>query len=385
MATIRQIRLSSTLVGVSVLLPSLLLPMAGEGQLSHPAFGTGVQFQSYTFNEGLGAERANLTLLPLAFALPLGQRFDLEFYGAFANGSVEREGFSYTLQGPVDTQVRGRYQVAPWAVLTALVNVPTGKSTHNDEEAVVASILSTDILGFQEANWGTGAAFTTGFATAHQAADWGIGLGASYRISNGFEPTEGSSLRFEPGNEIRVRLGVDRNVGADGKFSAGVTAQNFSEDQYEGRNLFQSGNRFRVDASYAFRTGRSTWALYAIDVWREAGDAFMDLVNPDGEVVGDTTVVVGSQNLLILGVNASTPISSTLRFRPSVDLRYQSREEENGAGWVIGAGGDVPLRLFESWDVFPRGRFLLGSLTSASGEAEGLWGLELGLNIRWQG
>jgi len=328
---------------------------------------------------------ANLTLLPLAFTLPVGNRFDLDLYGAYANGSVEKGGYSYTLQGLVDTQVRARFQASPWAVLTALVNLPTGNSTHDGEEAVVASVLSTDILGFREANWGTGAAVTAGVATAHQAGDWGIGFGASYRLSNGFEPREGSEITFQPGNEIRLRLGLDRNIGDAGKLTAGVTFQNFSEDLYDEENLFQAGNRFRLDASYAFRVGRGSWAFYAVDVWREAGDAFLDLVNPDGVVVGDTTVVVGTQNLLVVGINGSTPMGRTLRVRPSVELRHQSREDGIGEGWILGAGGDIPLRLFGAMDLFPRGRVLFGSLTSPIDTSESLWGLELGLTLRWQG
>lgn len=360
-------------------------PTGATGQISQNAFGTGALFQSFTFSEGLGTDVANLTLIPVAYSLPVGERFDIEFYGAYANGSVEQRGVTYTLQGLVDTRVRARYQVSSWAVLTALVNLPTGNSAHDAEEAVVASVFSTDILGFQEANWGTGAAVTTGFATAHQAEEWGIGFGASYRLSNGFEAVEGTNLTFQPGNEIRVRVGVDRNVGESGKFTAALTAQNFSEDQYDGQNLFQAGNRFRVDASYAFRTGRSTWALYAVDVWRESGDAFLDLVNPQGAVVGDTTLVVGSQNLLVMGLNGSTPLGSSLRIRPSVDLRYQSREEVNGEGWILGAGADLPLRAFDAVDLFPRGKVLFGSLKSVVGESVGLWGLELGLTLRWQG
>ena len=369
----------------NALILASLSPSGVSGQTAQHAFGTGAQFQSYSFSEGLGTEVATLTLIPLAYSLPVGESFDLEFYGAFANGSVERDGLTFNLQGPVDTRVRARYQASPWAVFTALVNIPTGNSTHDPEEAVVASVLSTDILGFQEANWGTGAAVTAGFATAHQAGDWGVGLGASYRLSNGFEPREGTSLTFQPGNEIRVRLGLDRNVGESGKFMAGFTAQNFSEDQYDGQNLFQAGNRFRGDASYAFRTGGSTWALYAVDVWREAGDAFLDLVNPQGTVVGDTTLVVGSQNLLIVGLNGSTPLNSTLRIRPSVDLRIQSREEGDGEGWIVGAGADLPLRAFGSVDLFPRGKVLFGSLKNVLEESVGLWGLEVGLTLRWQG
>jgi hypothetical protein len=385
MAMPPRIRFPQALVGVFVIIPGLLLPPSVFGQTAQHALGGGVQFQRYSFNEALGAGAASLTLIPLAYTLPVGRSFDLEFYSAYAKGSVEKGGYAYTLQGPVDTRLRARVQLSPWAVFTALVNIPTGKSTHDEEEAVVASVLSTDILGFQEANWGTGTGVTAGLATAHQSGVWGIGFGASYRLSTGFEPTEGSDLTFEPGDEIRLRLGVDRSVGETGKFTAGVTAQNFSEDQYDGRNLFQAGNRLRLDASYAFRSGRSTWAFYAVDVWREAGDAFMDLVNPDGDIVGDTTLVVGSQNLLILGVNGSTPLGATVRIRPSLDVRYQTRAEGNGEGWIIGAGGDLPLRAFGSLDMFPRGKLLFGSLSDVSGVSQGLWGVELGLTIRWRG
>jgi len=122
-----------------------------------------------------------------------------------------------------------------------------------------------------------------------------------------------------------------------------------------------------------------------VDVWREAGDAFLDLEDPQATVVGDTTLVVGSQNLLIVGLNGSTPLGSTLRIRPSVDLRIQSREEGDGEGWIVGAGADLPLRAFGSVDLFPRGKVLFGSLKNVLEESVGLWGLEVGLTLRWQG
>jgi hypothetical protein len=383
-------RLGCGLMGTALMAGALLVPGMANAQVSRHAFGTGAQFQSYTFAEALGADVANLTLIPLAYTLPIGEKFALDLYGAYANGSVEREGFTYTLQGPVDTRVRAVYQVTPWAVFTALFNLPTGNSSHNSEEAVVASVLSTDILGFQEANWGTGGAVTAGLASAYQAGDWGVGIGASYRLSNGFEPMEGEALTYQQGNEIRIRLGMDRNVGETGKLTAGFTFQNYSEDQYEDaatqdmKNLFHAGNRLRGDLSYGFRTGRSTWALYGVDVWRESGDAFLDLVDSQGTVVGDTTVTEGSQNLLIVGVNGSTPIGSFFRIRPSVDFRYQSKEDEVGEGWIVGAGADIPLRLFGAYDIFPRAKYSYGALKAATGETETLWGIELGFTLRWQ-
>jgi len=225
---------------------------------------------------------------------------------------------------------------------------------------------------------------TAGFAAAHDAGSWGVGIGASYRLSTGFEPTEGIDLTFEPGDEIRLRLGVDRSVGESGKLTLGFTFQNFAEDQYDGTNLFQAGNRLRFDASFGFRSGRSTWAVYAVDVWRESGDAFLDLVDPQGTTFADNTLDTGSQNLLLLGVNGSVPLGATLRLRPSLDFRYQTREQEDGEGWIVGAGADLPLHLFGSFDLFPGAKVLLGSLRAPLGDSQGLWGAELGFTLRWR-
>ena len=72
----------------SALILTSLAPSGVSGQTAQHAFGTGAQFQSYSFSEGLGTEVATLALIPVAYSLPVGENFDLEFYSAFANGSV---------------------------------------------------------------------------------------------------------------------------------------------------------------------------------------------------------------------------------------------------------------------------------------------------------
>ena len=374
--------LGSTLVVPTLLALTALLPASASGQATEHAFGGGVQFQSYSLDAALGAEVANLLLFPMAYSVPLGDRLGIDFYGAYALGSVEKAGAKYELNGMVDTRIRASLKIAPWAVVTTSVTAPTGKATHDDEEALVASVLSTDILGFREANWGTGTAVTSGFAIAGHGGGWGVGLGGSYRLSNGFEPTQGTPLTYKPGDEVRVRLGLDKNVGEGGKFTAGFTFQNFSEDEYDSRNLFQPGNRLRGDMSLAFRTGRSTWALYGVNVWRERGDAFLYYEDNPG-TQPDSTVMVGSQNLTIVGLNGSVPMGSTFRIRPAFDFRYQSRELGSGEGWLAGGGFDIPLRLFGSMDVFPRVKASWGQLSGADGENYSLWGMEGGMTLRW--
>lgn len=357
-------------------------PEAAHAQSQH-SLGVGAQFQGYNFSESLGADVANLLLFPVAYRLPLGERFRTEIYTAWGRGAVERSDRVFELDGLVDTRVRLRYQVNSWAVATFAVNVPTGKSEHSGQEALVASVLSTDILGFREANFGTGTAFTGGLATAHQAGSWGLGLAASYRLSNEFEPRADTTLNYEPGNEVRIRAALDRTVGEGGKFTMGFTFQNFDADQVSGRNLFQAGNRFRADAAYNFRYNRSTWTVYAADIYREQGDATLDLVDSQGQVVGDTTITTGNQNLFIGGLAGTVPLTGTYRVRPSLDLKVQNREEGQGSGWVLGVGGDVPLRIFGSYDVFPKVRFLVGEMEDPQEIRQSLWGAELGLTLRY--
>jgi hypothetical protein len=350
-------------------------------------------FKGYTFDEGLGPTAAQLIITPLAIRIPMGA-IQADLYGAWAQGEVERGGATYRLTGPVDTQVKLSWNAAPWMVLSASVNAPTGKASHDAEEAVVASVLAADLLGFRESSWGSGLSVTSGLATATRMGQWGVGLGASYRVANGFEPAADQAITYEPGNEVRVRLGFDRNVGEAGKFSAGFTVQNFKEDQVRNagadpRNLFQAGNRLMGDMSLAFRVGSQTWTLYGSDLWREKGDLFLSVVDAAGKVIGDSTVATGTQNLISAGFVGAIPLGSLYRLRPAVDLRVQSREEQNGSsegsGWILSAGGDFPLRFLASYDLFPRARYSFGKIEGPGGGKFSAKGAEFGLTIRWGG
>lgn len=369
-------------LSLGIALTGIVEPARAQGQPSH-SVGVGAHFQGYNFNEALGADVANLLLFPVAYRLPLGDRFRADVYAAWGRGAVERGSRVFKLDGFVDTRVRASFQLSSWAVATFAVNLPTGNAEHDGEEALVASVLSTDILGFREANFGTGTAFTGGLATVRRAGPWSLGLAGSYRMSSEFEPRADTTLNYEPGNEIRVRAALDRTVGEDGKLTLGFTFQNFDVDQVSGRNLFQAGNRFRGDLTYNFRYGRSTWGAYAADIYREQGDATLDLVNSQGDVVGDTLITTGTQNLFVVGLAGSVPLAGTYRLRPSVDLKVQSREDGQGSGWVMGLGGDIPLRLFGRYDLFPRARFLVGQMEDAQGLSRGLWGGEAGLTLRY--
>ena len=373
--------------GVLALAAAILTAGPLEAQDVQQSLGISVNFQGLSFDEALGVEVANLLLIPIAYRFSVSEKFSADLYAAWAEGRVERENQTFVLNGAVDTRVRLSFQASPWAVLTVGAALPTGNATHNSEEAVVASVLSSDILGFNEATWGTGFAITTGVATVYRVGSWGVGIGASYRLADEFEPSADTAFSYSPGNESRLRFALDRNVGETGKFTGGVTVQTFESDELDGRNLFQAGRRLRADASYSFRAGSSTWNIFAAHLWRTEGDLSLQLIDDTGTTLGDSIISTGKQNLLMAGIGGAVPVGSTVYLHPVVDLRIQDRNDDGfdaGSGWVLRGGVDFPLRLFTAFDFFPRVRGLFGQLTAEGGASEGFWGIETGATIRFR-
>lgn len=342
--------------------------------------GTGIDYLGYSFAAGLGADAAQLLMVPVAVRIPVTNTLTLDFFSAWAEGRVERDNTTLTLSGPIDTGIKASYQATPWALVSLGANIPTGDPTHTGEEAIVASVLSTDLLGFREATWGTGFAFTSSVATATSAGGFGLGIAGAYAVRSEFEPSaDDTTLKYEPGSEARVRVGLDRNFG-NSTFTAGATFINYSDDKANGTNLFKAGNRIRFDATYAFRAGAGIWTIYGADLIRENGDLTLNIVDDLGQSVGDTLVATAKQNLIVGGIMGTIGLGGGFVFRPHIDYKYQSRTEADGndagTGWILAAGGDIPLRIFGGYDFFPKARVFFGSIRDALGNDISLLGLE---------
>jgi hypothetical protein len=339
----------------------------------------GIQFQGFDLDDRLGVEAVNLVLVPVGYSFAAGNRVGFDVYTSYARGAALIGGTEFTLAGVTDTRVRASYTAAPWAVVTFGLNLPTGRTGHTDHEARVAAILSSELFGFREANFGVGFGATTGVATAHRFGDTGVGAGLSYRYSRGFEPQADTSLTYTPGNEMRLRVGIDRNIGRN-KLTAGVTYQNFARDRIDGHDLFQPGSRIRADVAYSFRTGPgSTWTAFLTDVWRAHGDIYLEqLDTATGEPAGISRT--GTQNMLIGGLVGSVRASRAITFQPVVEARMLSRQDPGGEGWLVGAGTALPLRT-RGLLVTPDLRLNYGGLQGAEATTRRVWGGELNLRV----
>ncbi|MEE2897423.1 MAG: hypothetical protein VX815_03050 [Gemmatimonadota bacterium] len=370
-------------VAGAIALATAVMASAVSAQIT---IAIGTDFMGYTFDEGLGATAAQLLMVPVALRLPLGDAIGVDVAASWAQGKIERDNTTFTLQGPTDVRLKLSWSATPWALVSFGASLPTGNSMHDGEEAIAASVLATDLLGFREATLGTGASVTSAVATAARVGGWGIGVAGAYSVRGEFEPSADQDLTYQPGNETRLRVGLDRNIG-NSTFTMGGTVMDYSSDLANSRNLFQAGRRMSFDATYAFRAGAGVWTIYAADMIRENGDLTLSIVDDVGSVVADTAITTAKQNLMVAGFVGSIGVGSGFVFRPHIDFKMQERTEpdgsDDGSGWMLSAGGDFPVRVFGGYDFFPKARLLYGSITNGAGDGINVIGAEFTATVRW--
>jgi hypothetical protein len=366
------------------LLLTLPAGAAAHAQLRTGPAATGVHFQGYSFDRALGIEAANLILLPAAWSVAAGRRAHFDIYTAWGRGAALIGGTEFTLSGPTDTRVRANISATPWAVVTIGLNLPTGRTGHTSDEARVAAVLGSDLFAFREANFGLGFGATAGVATAHRIGATGLGAGVSYRLAGGFEPRADTAFTYTPGNELRVRIGIDRNIGRN-KLTAGVTYQNFSSDQVDGIELFQPGGRWRGDVTYSFRTGAAaSWTAFLTDVWRDHGDVRFGVLDPATGAPTGERLRTGTQNLVVAGITGSWRLAPSLLITPVIEARSLSRQDPGGDGWLIGIGSGIPFTA-RGIDIAPAVRLNFGSVHGDDATGRRILGGELAISATFGG
>jgi hypothetical protein len=347
-------------------------PLAAQDTMSGGAL---VGFERYTFAEPDVVGIRDVTLVTLPFAVqPYGTRaVQLLIRGAFAAGHIERaDGSRASLTGPTDTEIRLSFSAPRFFGVSTALLLPTGRSTHTAEQAAVAGIMAADLLPFRVSNWGSGGGADASATAVFPAGPLNLGFRVGYQVAREFEPLDEQPFVYRPGNQLYGRVAVDYNVGSSGKASAHVTVQNFSADELDGSNLYQSGNRVQVMGSYAFVAGaRSTALIYAGALHRA------------GPTVFGTSPQRPTQNLLLAGGGFRVPVSFGV-LTPGVDLRVFRSDDGLGQGYAAGVGTAADIRVGSGgMTVVPSLRLRIGRVVISEGAESGLIGLDSGFAVRF--
>lgn len=355
-----------------------LLPSAAGAQAPGPnpfEARVGAAFESYRFaeEEAVGLRSLSLFSVPVAAAFPLGSQATVEVRSALARGSMETAtGEALEISGLTDTEVRVGFRI-PGAVtfqLQAIGVLPTGNSTHTEEEAVLAGAIASDLLPFRVSNWGAGGGGGGLVSVSRSVGATAVGASASYLAGRAFEPLSGESFAYRPGDHLRIRGALDHDVEGGGRVTVSLTLDRFSEDLLDGTNLYRAGNRVQTVASYSFRQGRTgSGVVYGGVFHRSQGTALLDAAPS-----------IPSQQLLLVGGGLRRP-SGEVTLVPTVDIRVHRTEDGVGQGWLPGAGLGVEVPA-GGWMLVPTARVRYGRILVREGSESAVTGLELSLSTR---
>ena len=249
-----------------LVLPALLAASAAMAQ--NAGARVGPQFYSYKLGAPSNVTIAE-TAVPFFVFMPMGG-MTLDIGSAYAMANVQSTVGGQTreskISGLTDTQIRATMPLGTDMVLLTMgVNVPTGKSTADTSEQMAAALIGNDFLVLPISSMGSGFGGTGGVALATPVGQWNLGAGVSVRTGMPFDPYEdgsGNKLRYTPGTETRMRVGIDHPYGS-GRAALGFTYSKFSDDKFQS-SVYNTGDRMFVQGYL----GNSLWAGdYMLSVW----------------------------------------------------------------------------------------------------------------------
>jgi hypothetical protein len=308
-------------------------PALGLGDAGAQGGGARVSPQIVSYKLG---EPSNITItetaIPVFVVLPIrGISVDVGTAFAMANvkSTVSGQTRESKISGLTDTQLRATLPLGTDRVLlTAGLNIPTGKSTADTSEQMAAALIGNDFLVFPISSLGTGFGGTGGVAVATPMGQWNLGAGVSVRTGMPFDPYEdgaGNKLRYTPGTEMRARVGVDHPFGT-GSVAVGFTYSKFSDDQFQ-TSIYNTGDRILTQGHVSNSIGSGDYVVSAWNLFRGSGtladgsatgkESITDLNLAYGRRMGAGRIEPG------VGVRAWTQEGLPSSMQSTVSLRYE--------------------------------------------------------------
>jgi hypothetical protein len=302
--------------------------------------------------------------VPVFVSMPFGSQFTLDFGTSYSRAKVTSGSAKSEINGLTDTQIRGNYTLGnDYVVITAGVNLPTGRSAVTADQQTAAGRIGSDFLAFPISNMGTGLAATAGIAVARPIGDWNIGFGGAVRHSASYDPYDAPNqpvLHFTPGDEYRARVGVDRGILA-GRLSLGLTYSAFGNDA-AGESVYNTGNRVIAQAVLTNAVAGSQVTFAGYNVFRSPGKYASG--DPAGrENIANAYLGVGL-NLLGTLVEPSVELRHWLQNLPSITVGSTTSADRSQSSYLgtVGLRTRIPMM---GMSMYPSVGYTMGKLATA--------------------
>jgi hypothetical protein len=339
----------------------------------------GPRYESYSLGPGLAFTGISELTVPIVVSHQLGSRLRLDIATAYADASVQASnGENLSLSGFTDTDIRATYALVPGRLaLTMVGTLPTGTEAVPDSTLPLFGALATDLFDFTTPSFGTGGAFTTGFAGATQwGENWAVGMGASFRYNAPFTPVTGSGS-LKPGDEGRARIGIEGTLPGGKYLRAALVFSMDQHDQLTGGPASATGDRALLYTSLSLPLGRSSLLFYGYDMRRFQPSPF--------NTTATSVVLVPGGNLFVVGARLERTLSARVSVAPSLEFRDELTEQETGLtglGDLVRPGVDVRYRVGSTTTLVLQGQYATGALED-DGTSVSLSGPRMGAFLEW--
>ncbi|MCK5148165.1 hypothetical protein KAR48_15525 [bacterium] len=348
-------------IAILVLVCGVNLLMAQETKrlLTDRLFSTGANFSTWT----VGGDNVTQFSFPMAYRMPIGQ--DGQFYVSTspALSSLGVDSLSYSLNGLSDIRMGGNVFLfnQNW-LLTYGLNLPTGKSSLNIEQFQVWKELIQPAFSFPVSSYGQGMDVNIGISTAYELGGLMLGAGLAYLYKGSFAPLEGSSLKYDAGDELIFTVAIQKD-----NLMADVMITYYGKDKLDKVEIFQSG------LTYLFQlAGNWTFDQWQLNILLREQFKANNKLGIGSAMITERKSLNGNQ--FAFHALASRPMQSRLDLLTSWVLRIYSNNDYGwggstftgpGLGINYGIGDNMSLKLLVNM-LFGKINTLAGSF-SASG------------------
>ncbi len=371
-------------VGLPALLLTLASPALAQGRWSAR---TAVIYESYSFDSLLVFNRVSEMTVPVGLSYDFGRLGNIALSSGYASVSLRSADTTQLanqqISGPLDTEARLSLNVLPGKVVALLTGaLPTGTKTVQQDELSVLGAISSDVVGFAASNLGTGGNVGGGFAAALPMGRWAAGFGATFRQPMGYQPVVGETDQLKPGNEVRLRAGLEGPLARRTYVRTAAILARTSKDRiaFSGVDSTRNGVGNRLIAYLSVNQGFSSFSLtaYGFNVMRGA---------PQIEQTAVGAAILPRGNLLALGGRLDVPLRGTTTVTPNVEWRVSAAESPDTAttglqrlGASLRFGLDVRHRLTSSTALVLQGGGTSGHIIQA-GSRVNLTGYRVALHL----
>jgi hypothetical protein len=251
---------------------------AQERLVGGSAWAAAPVYQRWSFGtpaalDSLRVRGASQLTLPVSVRVPLGARWNLDATTAYATGTADvtrADGSQETrrLDGPADVRLRATGNlVGDGVLLTAGLNVPTGRVRLDAPQLQALRVLGAPALGFRTPTLGSGVGGTLGLVLAREMGGWAWALGTAYEQRGTYTPVEASiagvraPTDLTPGGTVHLLLGGDGLVG-EHRMSLSVAGDLYARDRIRLPGAGGASGSAADETSYRLGpTLAATWRL----------------------------------------------------------------------------------------------------------------------------